>query len=76
MEFTGLIITLDGRPSTVKRRRKALGLTGSRSTIKTIDRAEAEQLVITQMDADVARRAGVRTIQQRIAYEDGVHLPR
>lgn len=64
------------RPSTVKRRRKALGLLGSRSTMKTIDPADAEQLVFAQMDADISKRAGVRTIQRRIASEEKVHLPR
>lgn len=44
--------------------------------MKTIGPAEAEQPVITQMDADISRRTGLRTVQQRIAYEDGVHLPR
>ncbi len=44
--------------------------------MKTIDRAEAEQLIVTQMDADISKRAGIRTIQQQIAHGDGVHLPR
>ena len=44
--------------------------------MKTIDPAEAEQLVVAQMDADISKRAGVRTIQRRIAFEEKIHLPR
>lgn len=39
-------------------------------------RTKAEQLVVTQMDEDISRRAGVRTIQQRVAHEHGIHLSR
>ncbi|OBZ79570.1 hypothetical protein A0H81_00262 [Grifola frondosa] len=45
--------------STVKQRRRALGLMGS-----------------AQMDKDPSRRQGVRTIQQRIAFDSGIHLTR
>jgi hypothetical protein len=60
----------------VKRRRKELDLKGSGSTMRTIDPATAEQLVIDQMDKDPAKRSGVRTIQQKIAFENAIHLTR
>ncbi|KAF8343257.1 hypothetical protein F5887DRAFT_1076007 [Amanita rubescens] len=62
--------------STVKRRRRALGFLGSRSTMKTIDLAKAEQLVIAHMDADSLKPASAQTIQHRIAHEESIHLPR
>ena len=62
--------------STVKRRRKELGLYGSKATMKTIDPSLAEQLVIKAMDKDPAKRSGVRTIHQKIAFEEKIHLSR
>ena len=62
--------------STVKRRRKQLGLHGSKATMKIIDPSEAEQLVIKAMDKDPAKRSGVRTIHQKIAFDDKTHLSR
>lgn len=62
--------------STVKRRRKALGLKGSGSTRKEIDFERAEQLVLDQMAEDPAKHHGVRTIQNKIAQAEMIHLPR
>ena len=60
----------------VKRRRKELGLHGSKTTMKTIDLSEAEQLVVKAMDKDPAKRSGVRTIHQKIAFDEKIHLSR
>jgi hypothetical protein len=62
--------------STVKRRRKELGLHGSKATMKIIDQSEAEQLVIKAMDNDPAKRSGVRTIHHKIAFDEKIHLSR
>jgi len=62
--------------STVKRRRKEIGLHGSGATMKTIDPSEAEQLVVKALDKDPAKRSGVRTIHQKVAFDDGIHLTR
>ncbi|KAH9921377.1 hypothetical protein B0H21DRAFT_701632 [Amylocystis lapponica] len=62
--------------TTVKRRRKKLKLSGSGVTTKTMAPLPRTQLVLSQMDKDPARRQGVRTIQQKIAFEQGVHLTR
>ncbi|KAI0309245.1 hypothetical protein OF83DRAFT_1166884 [Amylostereum chailletii] len=62
--------------STVKRRRKELGLHASVVTSKTMPSDVAEQLVLKQMERDPAMRQGVRTMQAKVAYESGVHLPR
>ncbi|KAJ7214151.1 hypothetical protein C8J57DRAFT_1601861 [Mycena rebaudengoi] len=62
--------------STVKRRRKELGLTGGASTLKKIAKIDAEQLVVNEMDKDTAERSGVRTIWAKVAFEEGVILPR
>jgi hypothetical protein len=39
-------------------------------------RTETEQLIVAQMDDDVSKHAGVRTVQHRIAHENGIHLAR
>ena len=44
--------------------------------MKTIDLSEAEQLVIKAMDKDPAKRSGVRTIHQKIAFDEKTHLSR
>ncbi|OCH87812.1 hypothetical protein OBBRIDRAFT_735571 [Obba rivulosa] len=62
--------------TTVKRRRKALRFFGSSSTAKTMPEQDRTQLVLSQMDKDPARRQGVQTIQHRIAFDKGIHLPR
>jgi hypothetical protein len=71
-----LTVTMFVSGSTVKRRRKELGLHGSRATMKTIDPSEAEQLVIKAMDKDPAKRSGVRTVHHKIAFDEKVHLSR
>jgi len=60
--------------STVKRRRKEMKFHGSRSTMKTLDPYEAEQLVVKAMDKDPAKRSGVQTIHHRVAFDSTVHL--
>ena len=65
-----------GSATTVKRRRKELGLTGSGVTTRAMPLQEAEQLVIAQLDKDPQKRHGVRTIQHKIAFEQGTHLTR
>lgn len=62
--------------SSVKRRRKDLGLSGSGATTRSMPRQDAEHLVIAQMDRDPAKRHGVRTIRQGLAFHKGVHLTR
>ncbi|KAJ3762218.1 hypothetical protein EV360DRAFT_36154 [Lentinula raphanica] len=65
--------------STVKNRRKELNLKGSRGVMKNMDaagEAEAEQLILNEMSKDPAQRAGVGTIQAKVAYNTGTHLPR
>ncbi|TDL13749.1 hypothetical protein BD410DRAFT_817268 [Rickenella mellea] len=62
--------------STVKRRRKRLGLTGSGVTTTALGQDIAEQLVLEQMDQDPAKRHGVRTIQAKIAFNKEIHLKR
>ena len=66
-------------PSTVKKRRRALQLKGSRGIMRDMDEAglaEAEQLVLNELSKDPAQRAGSRTIQAKIAYNSSLHLPR
>ncbi|KAG6808530.1 hypothetical protein H0H92_003824 [Tricholoma furcatifolium] len=62
--------------TTVKRRCKALGLSGSGATIKTISPDVAEQLVLREMEKDLTKSSGVRTIKNNIAYNYSIHLPR
>ncbi|KAJ7474431.1 hypothetical protein B0H11DRAFT_2158685 [Mycena galericulata] len=62
--------------STVKRRRKDLGLTGGTATMKTMARTDAVQLVLRKMDQDPAKRMGVRTIRAKVAFENSIILPR
>ena len=70
------MLTMLVSDSTVKRRRKELGLHGSETTMKTIDISEAEQLVIKAMDKDPAKRSGVWTMHHRIAFDEKTHLTR
>jgi hypothetical protein len=58
----------------VKRRRKELGLLGSGATIKLMPDREKEQLVLDQMDQDPARRQGVLSTRQKVAFQTGTHL--
>ena len=66
----------DFNAESVKRRRKALGLTGSGVTTHSIAPAVAEQLVLDAMASDPPRRQGVHIIQHKIAYQEGTHLTR
>lgn len=52
----------------VKQHQKTLGLSGSRSeAIKNLDSNAATQLVLQELDKDLANRMGVHTIQAKIA---------
>ncbi|THU96679.1 hypothetical protein K435DRAFT_858310 [Dendrothele bispora CBS 962.96] len=65
--------------STVKNRRATLGLKGSRGVMKTMDEtgtAQATQMILNELSNDPSQRAGVRTIQAKVAYSSAVHLPR
>jgi hypothetical protein len=62
--------------ATVKRRRKALGLKGSRAKEKSMPLTECEGLVLQQLDQDPSNRQGVRTIMHKVAHNSGVHLSR
>lgn len=53
-----------------------MGFYGSSVTMKKIDPLAAEQLVVDQMDHDITKRSGVRTVQAKIAFERGIHLSR
>jgi hypothetical protein len=61
--------------TTVKRRRRRLGLKGSRVE-KDKSPNEYEQLVLKQLDRDIANRQGVKTIMEKVAFNEGVHLSR
>ncbi|KAI0697862.1 hypothetical protein BC835DRAFT_1269742 [Cytidiella melzeri] len=52
--------------TTVKHRRKELGLYGSRTTIKTMSHEEAEQLVIDELSRDTSKHSGVKKIQHKV----------
>lgn len=76
--YDGLLFT-NGKPysaTTVKRRRKELGLTGSGVTTREMLPQVSEQLVLNKMDKDPGKWHGVRTIRQKVAHEDGVQLTR
>lgn len=62
--------------TTVKRRRRELGLCGSGKTTRTTPKENCTQAVLSQVDKDPARHQGIRTIQQRIAFDQGIHLTR
>jgi hypothetical protein len=62
--------------TSVKRRRRDLGLKGSGSTAKSMPTIEAEQHVLDEMSKDPALNHGVQTIQNGIAFHKGIHLPR
>ena len=73
-----LVLSLEPDPSasSVKRRRKELGLQGSGNTTKSMPADQARQLVINAMDIDRARRTGVKGIQHKIAFDTKTHLTR
>lgn len=62
--------------SSIKRARSYNGFVGGGKNLKNKGRQEAEQLVLEQLDLDPAKRAGPRTIRQRIASRKSEHLPR
>ncbi|PPQ79723.1 hypothetical protein CVT26_016028 [Gymnopilus dilepis] len=69
-------LTLTMSKETVKRRRKELGLLGSRSKRSTLSDKEMEQIVLQQLDKDPAKGQGIATIKSGIAYDQGIHLKR
>ncbi|KAK7055718.1 hypothetical protein R3P38DRAFT_2848678 [Favolaschia claudopus] len=62
--------------TTVKRRKKQLGLFAAKKTMQNISTADAEQLVIAEMDKDPAKRFGLSTIKAKVAYNTGTILAR
>lgn len=60
--------------STVKRRRKELGLYGSRTTAKTMPLEEAEQLILDELGRDPSKHSGVKKIQHKVAFNTGKHI--
>ncbi|KAF7971586.1 hypothetical protein HWV62_20752 [Athelia sp. TMB] len=60
--------------SSVKRRRKELGLLGSGPTTRALPHAVKEQMVVDQLNRDPAKRHGVRTIMQKVAFNEHTHL--
>ncbi|THG92517.1 hypothetical protein EW026_g8404 [Hermanssonia centrifuga] len=62
--------------TTVKRRRRELGLVGSKVNAREIPLQQAEQLVLQQLDQDPAKHHGVCTIQAKVAFNSGVHIAR
>lgn len=62
--------------SSIKRRRNALQLLGSRSKLSTLTDKDKEQVVLQQLDKDPARGRGLGTIRNHIAHDQGIHLPR
>ena len=67
---------LNSSISTIKRRRSQLGLIGSRSKKSNLTDKRKEQIVLDQMDKDQAKGQGVRTMKARIAFDQGIHIPR
>ncbi|KAJ7200806.1 hypothetical protein GGX14DRAFT_371973 [Mycena pura] len=61
---------------TVQRRLKKLGLRGGLINMKTLSKEAVQQLVVTEMDKDVAKRYGVNTIRSKIARNATVIIPR
>jgi len=62
--------------ATVTRRRRFLGLHGSRTTSRTLPVTTKRQLILDQMAKDPTRRQGPDSIKERIAFEQGVHISR
>ncbi|KAI0757903.1 hypothetical protein BC629DRAFT_1261007, partial [Irpex lacteus] len=62
--------------STVKRRRKELGIYGSRTTAKTMPLEEAEQLILDELGRDPSKHSGVKNlkIQHKVAFNTGRHI--
>jgi hypothetical protein len=70
------LIYLNSSISTIKRRRSQLGLIGSRSKKSNFTEMGLEQVVLNQMDKDQAKGQGVRPMKARIAFDQGIHIPR
>jgi len=62
--------------STIKRRRDILELYGSRSQKGKLPNHEVEQIVVNQLDSDLAKGQGVGTVKARLAFDQGIHIPR
>jgi hypothetical protein len=62
--------------STVKRRRKELGLKGSGVTTREMPYQEKLALILYEMDQDPSRGRGLDNIRARIAFGHGIHLTR
>ena len=62
--------------STVKRRRRELGLKGSGATTREMPYQQKLQLVMDELDSDPSRGRGLDNIRHRIAFNHGIHLTR
>ena len=60
--------------STVKRRQELLQLQGSHAMGTAVELSHAEQLVVNQLDNDLAKGKGVEAIWYQVAYDEGIHL--
>jgi hypothetical protein len=53
-----------------------LGFTGSGATTKALSHQNIEQIVINQLEKDPMKHHGIRTVQHKIAHDEGIHLTR
>ena len=51
-------------------------LYGSRSKKGKLASHETEQVVVNQLDKDLAKGQGAGTLKARIVFDQGVHIPR
>ena len=51
-------------------------LYGSRSKKGKLASHETEQIIVNQLDKDLAKGQGAGTLKARIAFDQGVHIPR
>ncbi|KAH7902877.1 hypothetical protein BJ138DRAFT_976169, partial [Hygrophoropsis aurantiaca] len=62
--------------ATVARRKKKLGLNGSRLTTSALPESTKRQLVLDQLAKDPLNRRGPRLVKEAIAATSGQHLTR
>lgn len=53
---------------------KELALAGSGPTMRSLPHTIKEQLVLDQMNWDPAKQHGVETIQNKIVFNDKIHI--
>lgn len=74
--YSPLILLFVLSIATIKRRRSALGLHGSRSKKNNLPLDEKRQLVLDQLEKDPTKKRGLANIKARIAFDNGIHLTR